>query len=215
MWIYRVRSCISIFFRLSYLLVPIYDRYCQRTGFGGTLSNQKREWSVFNKNQQRIRRNPSSPVRGYWIKDQGVNFGEIITIDFHSEVSTSLQTQTIPSTLEEINTKETTLNLDIEFKPQIKKINTRLGKPTLAFYKIKNLTENTIHGIRTYNVTPRKAGQYFHKLECFCFDEQRIKANETLELPILFYIDPLILKEDRDIKQLSINYTFYKSQDMA
>ena len=162
---YKIISCISIFFRLSYLLVPLYDRFCQTTGYGGTINiNTKRPLPLDQSNLKKIK------------------------IDFQSQS----QTQS-----------------NIEFYPTLKDITTVLGKPTLRFYTIKNLTNETIHGVRTYNVTPRKTAPYFHKLECFCFDEQRIKRNEIIELPILFYIDSNLLKEIDDIEQISINYTFY------
>ena len=45
-------------------------------------------------------------------------------------------------------------------------------------------------GISTYNVSPQKAGLYFHKIQCFCFEEQRLLGGETIDMPVFFYIDP-------------------------
>lgn len=101
-------------------------------------------------------------------------------------------------------------NNGFTFKPHVKSLTTVLGKPTLAFYTIKNLGTEPLQGIRTFNITPRKAAPFFYKLECFCFDEQRIKGLETLDLPILFYISPEIL-EDHFLAtsgSISLSYVF-------
>jgi cytochrome c oxidase assembly protein subunit 11 len=51
------------------------------------------------------------------------------------------------------------------------------------------MSNDIFTGVATYNIIPYKAGIYFNKIQCFCFQEQRIKGGEKLELPILFYID--------------------------
>lgn len=58
-----------------------------------------------------------------------------------------------------------------------------------------------------------KAGVYFNKIQCFCFEEQRLLPHETIEMPVLFYLDPAML-EDRDmrsIERITLSYTFFKS----
>ena len=63
----------------------------------------------------------------------------------------------------------------------------------------------------TYNVTPMKTGLYFHKIQCFCFDEQRLRAHETVDMPVFFYIDPSINDDRRcgDVKHITLSYTFF------
>jgi cytochrome c oxidase assembly protein subunit 11 len=103
--------------------------------------------------------------------------------------------------------------LPLYFKENQKELTIIPGESTLAFYTSKNLSNKTLYGISTYNITPAKAGIYFHKIECFCFDEQRWKPHESIEMPILFYIDPLILTDPatKDINSISISYTFFNS----
>lgn len=58
------------------------------------------------------------------------------------------------------------------------------GETALAFYTVKNKTDKAIMGVATYNVHPPKAGLYFNKIQCFCFDEQRLKPKEEIDMPV-------------------------------
>lgn len=58
------------------------------------------------------------------------------------------------------------------------------GETSLAFYTVKNKTDKAILGVATYNVHPPKAGLYFNKIQCFCFDEQRLKPREEIDMPV-------------------------------
>jgi cytochrome c oxidase assembly protein subunit 11 len=87
------------------------------------------------------------------------------------------------------------------------------GAQATAFYEITNQTETPMVGIAVYNVTPDKAGAYFNKIECFCFDEQRIPAGVPMTLPVQFFIDPDILKDHPDIQTITLSYTFYEIKD--
>jgi len=79
----------------------------------------------------------------------------------------------------------------------------------------KNPTEHSIVGISTYNIIPFKAGLYFNKIQCFCFEEQWLNPNEEVDLPVFFYIDP-DFDDDPDlagIKEISLSYTFFRAKD--
>lgn len=52
----------------------------------------------------------------------------------------------------------------------------------MAFYTATNRTNRPIDGVSTYNVVPFEAGQYFNKIQCFCFEEQRLNPNEQASL---------------------------------
>ncbi len=99
------------------------------------------------------------------------------------------------------------------FQPLERAVTLRVGEPGLAFYRAVNLTDRPVSGTATYNVTPLKAGQYFNKTQCFCFDEQRLEAGEAVEMGVSFFIDPAIL-EDRnldDVTTVTLSYTFFRS----
>ena len=101
------------------------------------------------------------------------------------------------------------------FKPLQRSIETKIGDSVLAYYKVKNNSEKSISGVATYNILPFEAGQYFNKVDCFCFENQILGPGEEVVLPVNFYIDPKIL-EDPKIKHLNsvvLSYTFFKSDE--
>eukprot|EP01132_Coremiostelium_polycephalum_P002036 gene2036-2506_t len=103
------------------------------------------------------------------------------------------------------------------FKPTQDSIEVLPGEPVLAFYRATNNMDVPIIGVATYNITPQKAGTYFTKIQCFCFDEQRIKANETIDMPVLFVIEPELLddKNMKGVTDITLSYTFFKSNDQG
>ena len=84
------------------------------------------------------------------------------------------------------------------------------GDPTLTFYIAQNKTNEARAGISTYHVSPPKAGIYFNKIQCFCFEEQRLKPKESIEMPILFFIDPDFEKDPKmkDVDSITLSYTW-------
>src|SRR5665811_1167204 len=88
------------------------------------------------------------------------------------------------------------------------------GETALAFYRAENKTSRPVDGISTYNVIPFEAGQYFNKIQCFCFEEQRLNPGEVVELPVFFYIDPEIMNDPKleNIDLITLSYTFFESK---
>jgi len=97
------------------------------------------------------------------------------------------------------------------FQPVKRSIRTHVGENTLAFFRAENHGDKTVTGSATFNVTPLKAGQYFSKIECFCFTEQRLEPGQSAEMPVSFFVDPAI-ENDRnldDVTTITLSYTFY------
>lgn len=89
----------------------------------------------------------------------------------------------------------------------------RIGARKMAYYSAENLSNEAITGIASYNVEPELAGKYFHKIQCFCFNEQTLQPGQSVNMPVIYYVDPRILEdpETRDIEQITLSYTFHKS----
>ncbi|MCC5995304.1 MAG: cytochrome c oxidase assembly protein [Oceanicaulis sp.] len=103
----------------------------------------------------------------------------------------------------------------LEFEPLQRSMRVRVGETALAFYRVTNTTSEPVTGVASYNVAPFKTGPYFAKLECFCFTDQTIAPGETLDMPVIFFVDPL-MDEERlmdDVQTITLSYTFWRSGD--
>jgi cytochrome c oxidase assembly protein subunit 11 len=97
------------------------------------------------------------------------------------------------------------------FQPEEHTHDVRIGERQIAFFTARNLTARTITGTATFNVTPVQAGQYFTKIQCFCFTEQTLRPGEEVRMPVVYYVDPRILQDPdaRQISEITLSYTFY------
>lgn len=102
------------------------------------------------------------------------------------------------------------------FKPKQRNIQITPGQNILVFYEAENISENDIIGTSVYNITPNKAGKYFVKIHCFCFEEQLLKAHEKILMPVTFFIDKNIENdpEMQDIKLITLSYSFFKVRNI-
>nr|CAG4652268.1 EOG090X0GO2 [Triops cancriformis] len=110
---------------------------------------------------------------------------------------------------------DTAASLTWNFRPQQTEIKVPLGETALAFYTAMNPTDRPIDGISTYNVVPYEAGQYFNKIQCFCFEEQRLNPQEQVDMPVLFYIDPALADDPllENLETITLSYTFFEAKD--
>lgn len=103
-------------------------------------------------------------------------------------------------------------NLPWVFTPLQKQLTARVGGQILAFYRVKNNSDKPIYGMATYNVTPDRAASYFNKVQCFCFEEQRLEPHQEVDMPVLFFIDPDFANDPKvaHLKTITLSYTFFK-----
>lgn len=108
---------------------------------------------------------------------------------------------------------DTSASMPWRFAPQQKAVRVVPGETALAFYTATNPTNAAVTGVSTYNVTPMRAALYFHKIQCFCFEEQRLRAGEEIDMPVFFYIDPKFLEDPNmaTIESVTLSYTFFRS----
>ena len=89
--------------------------------------------------------------------------------------------------------------------------NVAIGARNIALFSARNLSDHDVTGTATFNVTPSQAGQYFTKIQCFCFTEQRLSPGQEVRMPVVFFVDPRILDDPaaREISEITLSYTFY------
>ena len=101
-----------------------------------------------------------------------------------------------------------------QFRPKQNEIKLRIGETGMAFYEAYNPTDRVVAGTAAYNVAPDLAGYYFNKIQCFCFTEQVLQPHERVEMPVVFFVDPEIMKDgDANwIRDITLSYTFYETE---
>ncbi len=98
------------------------------------------------------------------------------------------------------------------FKPELGYTDIKTGEQKLMFYYIENLSDSAMNAMAVYNVTPYKAGKYFNKIACFCFNEQVLPPKKKVIMPVSFFIDPEIAvdPETSDVEEITLSYTFFE-----
>ena len=124
----------------------------------------------------------------------GVAGERIITVRFNADISA---------------------RLPWEFRPAQRQIKVRVGEEAHADYLAENTSGEVAVGTATFNVSPAKAGQYFNKVECFCFTEQRLAAGARVKMGVDFFIDPAILGDRGldDVDTITLSYTMFRKTD--
>ncbi len=104
--------------------------------------------------------------------------------------------------------------LNWRFEPEVASVDTRVGETLTVFYKLTNVGDRPTVGIASFNVAPDSMGGFFNKIQCFCFNEITLQPGESMEAPVVFFIDQAIEKE-RDLKSASmitLSYTFFPAK---
>ena len=100
------------------------------------------------------------------------------------------------------------------FQPEQREVTLRVGESAIAYYRATNNSDKTITGTATFNVTPLKAGAYFTKIDCFCFTEQTLKPGESVDMPVVYYVDPEMDEDPNldEVRTLTLSYTFFPAE---
>ena len=154
----------------SYAAVPLYQLFCQVTGYGGT-----------------------------------------------TQVATAAASQVLSRTIQVRFDANVAPGVPWSFKPEKPVVELKLGENGLAFYTVKNESDRPVTAVATYNVTPHKVGPYFQKLECFCFQDRTLQPGESMELPVIFYVDPALATDRNvdEVTEVTLSYTFFAAGDKA
>lgn len=201
----------------AYAAVPLYKVFCQTTGYGGT--TQRVVWTKDDAGTlshaagtlevmlQQALSSILPPRRGArvhtWTDDDAaerlrnlkpVANADLITVRFDTTVPDVMPWSFVP------------VQLDVKVVP---------GETALSFFRVTNHSDKAITGVATYNVHPPKVGLYFQKVQCFCFEEQRLLPGETVDMPVFFFIDPELLDDPQVsyVKSVTLSYTFFKTDE--
>ena len=102
-------------------------------------------------------------------------------------------------------------SIDWSFEPP-ENLEFKVGENILVNYKATNLSDKQTSGTATFNVLPVKVGPYFIKTQCFCFEKQTLNPGESVNMPVVFYVDPSISEDPtmEDVEEITLSYTFFK-----
>jgi cytochrome c oxidase assembly protein subunit 11 len=105
-------------------------------------------------------------------------------------------------------------NLPWRFTPLEREVKVKLGEERLVHYRVTNVSQRPIVGTSTYNVTPEIAGAWFNKLQCFCFTEQLLLPGQSVDMPVVFFVDPEMDKDRRydNVRTVTLSYTFFEAK---
>ncbi len=163
-------GCLAFFAAMigvAYAAVPLYEIFCQVTGYGGTTRRVEQYSDTI--------------------------LDKTIKVRFDGNVN----------------------GVPWDFAPVQREVELRIGETTQVSYTATNDFDVPTRGRATFNVAPALAGAYFNKVECFCFTDTELKPGETLDMPVVFFIDPAIV-EDADLKNvhtITLSYTFFPLGD--
>lgn len=107
--------------------------------------------------------------------------------------------------------------LSWKFAPEEPVMSVKVGETATGFFRITNLASEPVTGRATYNVEPALVGSYFNKLQCFCFEDLTLKAGESLDVPVVFFVDPEVAKQREldSMTEITLSYTFFASKTAA
>jgi cytochrome c oxidase assembly protein subunit 11 len=108
----------------------------------------------------------------------------------------------------------TDANLPWRFQPVERSVKVHLGEEKLVFFRATNRSQRPIVGTATYNVTPERTAGWFNKIQCFCFTEQLLQPGQSVDMPVLFFVDADMDKDRRydDVHTITLSYTFYEAK---
>ena len=97
------------------------------------------------------------------------------------------------------------------FEPETPEVTLRTGQTATVYFKVTNESDRATAAEAQYNVTPDVAGLYFDKIACFCFSQQHLGPRETVEMPVVFFLDPDLENDETMacVDTLTLSYTFF------
>ncbi|MDD9910681.1 MAG: cytochrome c oxidase assembly protein [Ahrensia sp.] len=109
----------------------------------------------------------------------------------------------------------TSNELNWDFAPKERAVTLKIGEKGQTAYTASNISSDRSFGTATFNVTPGIAGAYFNKIECFCFTEQELAAGQSVDMPVIFFVDPDIVNDPllKGTNTITLSYTFFPDDE--
>ena len=111
---------------------------------------------------------------------------------------------------------DTDHRLPWSFRPVQKEVKLRVGEKRFwHFTAARNEAAQAVTGTAVFNVSPQKAGMYFNKIQCFCFNQQRLEPGQEMDMAVTFFVDPAIEADPNldDVKTITLSYTFFRDPE--
>jgi len=107
--------------------------------------------------------------------------------------------------------------LDWEFRPLKSEIAVHPGEQNQVFFRVVNHSATPITAQAIYNVTPTKIGVYFDKLQCFCFNNQTLAPGQSVDMGVVFFVDPDMLTDPStsEVRSITLSYTMFRAPESA
>ena len=166
-------------------MVPLYDVFCELTGFNGKTSGR------------------------YLLYDQTVSEKMLSEKTLPAKTVSDQTTSEQPADIRQVRVQFLANNntgMPWEFRAGQRAMTVVLGEMNAAEFYVRNNTDSSMTAQAIPSVTPFKAAEYLHKTECFCFSQQTLAPGEALTMPLRFILGDEL---PADVKKLTLAYTLY------
>jgi cytochrome c oxidase assembly protein subunit 11 len=168
---------VVLMFGFGWALIPIYNKICEITGI-----------NILARQDEGLKgARTGATVSSAELKNTQVDTSRVVTIELDANSQSSQSAW--------------------RFRPTKSSIDVHPGELTTVVYEVANQQGKTVVGQAIPSYMPLKAAEYFKKLECFCFQQQTLAANEVKSFPVVFVIDP---KLPKDVNRITLSYTFFE-----
>jgi cytochrome c oxidase assembly protein subunit 11 len=99
-----------------------------------------------------------------------------------------------------------------EFGPSTTAMKVHPGAVNDTVFHARNPMPQAMVAQAIPSVSPARAAEFFHKTECFCFNQQPLDGKTAADMPLQFIIDQDL---PRDIKTITLSYTIFDVTEMA
>ena len=92
------------------------------------------------------------------------------------------------------------------FTPDTRMMRVNPGAANGVVFHALNPTDADMVAQAIPSISPSRAAAYFHKTECFCFDQQTLDGQSDAEMPLQFIVDRDL---PADIHTITLSYTIF------